>query len=169
MPNYQNGKIYKLVCDETNLTYIGSTTQSLSKRLCEHNYDLKKNRLKTISNMIEPKIYLVEDYPCERKEQLNMRERHFIENMECINKNKPCRTIKEHYLDNKEKICKRTKEHYKNNKEKHNELTRKNYEKNKDKVLERQNQKITCECGEIIRRGYKSKHIKTKKHLSFFN
>ena len=169
MPNYKNGKIYKLVCDETNLTYIGSTTQSLSKRFNEHKSDKKKNRLKTISNMIEPKIYLIEDYPCERKEQLNMRERYFIENMECINKNIPCRTFKEHYLDNKEKICKKTNEYYWNNKEKHNELTRKNYEKNKEKISERQKEKITCECGEIICRGSKSKHIKSFKHISFFN
>ena len=36
MPNYQNGKIYKLVCDDPEKIYIGSTTQRLSARLSSH-------------------------------------------------------------------------------------------------------------------------------------
>ena len=39
MPNYQNGKIYKITSGD--LIYIGSTTQSLAKRWGDHNKDLK--------------------------------------------------------------------------------------------------------------------------------
>ena len=37
MVNYENGKIYKLVCNKTGLVYVGSTCQRLlCKRLSGH-------------------------------------------------------------------------------------------------------------------------------------
>ena len=36
MVNYADGKIYRIVCNTTGLTYYGSTTQLLYKRLHEH-------------------------------------------------------------------------------------------------------------------------------------
>jgi hypothetical protein len=33
MPDYSNGKIYKLVSDKTDMIYIGSTVRSLKERL----------------------------------------------------------------------------------------------------------------------------------------
>jgi predicted GIY-YIG superfamily endonuclease len=36
MPNYDNGKIYKLWIHETDDIYIGSTIQNLSQRLASH-------------------------------------------------------------------------------------------------------------------------------------
>ena len=39
------------------------------------------------------------------------------------------------------------------------------YESNKNKIKLYQKEKIKCECGLIISRGYKSQHIKKKKHL----
>jgi hypothetical protein len=36
MPNYANGKIYKIVCNITGEQYIGATTQKLSQRLTCH-------------------------------------------------------------------------------------------------------------------------------------
>ena len=38
MPNYQNGKIYKIVCNITGLVYIGSTIENLTERLWGHVY-----------------------------------------------------------------------------------------------------------------------------------
>ena len=43
MPNYNNGKVYKLVNNIDNLIYIGSTTCSLSKRMSIHRNRAKKN------------------------------------------------------------------------------------------------------------------------------
>ena len=40
MPNYKNGKIYKIVCDISTNVYVGSTIQPLNKRWCAHK---KKN------------------------------------------------------------------------------------------------------------------------------
>ena len=43
MPDYQQGKIYKIVCNTTGLLYIGSTTQKfLSSRLSGHMRNYKK-------------------------------------------------------------------------------------------------------------------------------
>jgi len=48
MPDYSKSKIYKLICDDPELVYYGSTTQKyLSSRLCEHkkkNFRLSKRK-----------------------------------------------------------------------------------------------------------------------------
>lgn len=183
MPNYKNGKIYKVICSETQSFYIGSTTQPLSKRLCEHKTRFNNCLTKSF---ITPKIYLVEDFSCERKEQLLMRERYHIENTDCVNLRLPLVTneerkdyLKNRYENNKEKILKQHQEYRENNKEKIKEDTKiyknknkeiiriknKIYEeKNKEKIAKRKSEKITCECGVIIAKGGFSKHIKSKKH-----
>ena len=46
MPNYQDGKIYKIVCNITDECYIGSTTEpTLARRLAGHvnNYKVWKS------------------------------------------------------------------------------------------------------------------------------
>jgi hypothetical protein len=138
MPDYSKSKIYKVVCDETNLTYYGSTIQSLYKRLYHHKRFVNKCKTK---DMINPKIYLVEDFPCERKEQLLQRERWYIENNECCNKCIPTRTKeeiidrqKEYYQKNKEK----RKEYRKNNKEEILEYQKEYQQANKQKIIDRQ-------------------------------
>lgn len=95
MPDYKNSKIYKITAG--NLTYYGSTTQSLSKRLAKHRDNKKYKPNDNISSfplldMPDCKIILVEDYPCERREQLLAREAYYIENNECVNKCRPILT-----------------------------------------------------------------------------
>lgn len=83
MPDYQQGKIYKL-CG-AGKTYIGSTIQPLSKRHWVH----KCAKIATVQEIItDPnhQITLIELFPCSCKEELLARERFHIENIECINK-----------------------------------------------------------------------------------
>ena len=82
--DYKNGKIYRLVC-ESGKQYIGSTTQALRKRLWHH----RKSPNTMARTFINPIIILIEDYACERKEQLLMRERYWVENTECVNSHRP--------------------------------------------------------------------------------
>ena len=115
-PNmYSRGKIYRLVCDD--LTYYGSTIQSLSKRIGSHRVVFNKwiasNKPKSdfitsfkLFQIGTPKIFLVEDFPCIRKDQLEARERFFIENNQCVNKVIPGRTQNEWQKDNKERYNK---------------------------------------------------------------
>ena len=125
-PNiYQRSKVYKIVCNITGLCYIGSTTQKyLSQRLAMHNccykqWNLGKHHFVTSYKIIEKGDYemiLIEDFPCERKEQLHARERFYIENTVCFNTNLPSITkIKsqaEYRETNKEQIAKRMKKYY---------------------------------------------------------
>jgi len=149
MPDYQNSKIYELICSETGLKYIGSTTQKLSKRLYEHKNKDNECMSKTFIN---PKIYLLENIPCNSKEELHSIERKFIENTECVNKVIPTRTHKEWYLDNKEKINKNGKKYYLDNKEKIIKNCNDYYKNNKDKIVEHKKQKYIDNRDEVLKR-----------------
>ena len=48
MPDYSNGKIYKLVFGRRPERYIGSTTQPLHQRLSEHRRNKKVKRLQEL-------------------------------------------------------------------------------------------------------------------------
>ena len=137
MPNYSKSKIYKVVCDETNLTYYGSTIQPLYKRLSEHKK--KDNNCKT-KLMTNPKIYLVVEFPCENKEQLLRKEREYIENNECINKQIPLRTTKEYYQDNKEELSLKNKQYRQDNKEQIKQYKKQYIQDNIDKIKEQRKQ-----------------------------
>ncbi len=80
MPDYKDGKIYKLVSDKTHLIYIGSTAQPLSKRFYQHKS--KKNNCSSqhLFNISESnvEIVLIESFPCKNKEELTAREYHYI-------------------------------------------------------------------------------------------
>lgn len=112
MPDYKLGKIYKLESLSTGLVYIGSTTQTLSQRLAGHKKDYicykKGNGDFTTSYKVleceDYKILLVEDYPCDRKEQLHAREGEWIRKMDCVNKVIPGRTKKQYRQENSIKI-----------------------------------------------------------------
>ena len=41
------------------------------------------------------------------------------------------------------------------------------YQKNKQRILERDKQKIECECGSIVCRGDIARHNRTKKHSNY--
>ena len=171
--DYKNGRIYKITSDSTDKIYIGSTCQSLSKRMTTHRDDYKRfvngKRGKTTSYELiklgDAIITLIEDYPCERKEQLHARERYHIElNKDiCVNKYIPTRTRKEYEQDNKEHIAEYHIEYKKINKEKIVEYCKEYYQINKKHL----NEKIICQCGGKYTLINKSKHEQSKKHLGF--
>ena len=92
MPNYQQGKVYKIVSGD--LVYIGSTTApTLAKRLSQHILDFKKwkngkSGMVSVYPLFETKDYhivLLESCPCNTKDELTARERFWIEQGECVN------------------------------------------------------------------------------------
>jgi len=166
MVNYGNGKIYKVICSETGRVYVGSTTVTLSRRMTNHR--ALSNTAMT-KDFIDGKIFLIEDYPCERKEQLLSRERFFIESMDCVNKIIPTRTKKEYRQEKHEQIVTQNKEYYKKNKELILIKCKDYREKNKETIMEKNKEKFNCECGATITRGNKSHHFKTKKHIKFLH
>lgn len=143
--DYQNGKIYRIVCEETGRQYIGSTCSTLVKRLSNHKNN-KKSRC-ACKDFINPKIFLIEDYPCDRKDQLLMKERYWIETMECVNLVRPI--INE--LERKD------------TKVKCNSIY---HQTHKEKIELYKSQKVKCECGSQVRFGNLPRHKKSKKHIS---
>jgi hypothetical protein len=144
MPDYKNGKVYKIVCNVTGMIYVGSTTQSLSMRMTGHRATYKHFKQGKCNNMTSFQIIeqgncdiiLIENVVCESKEELHRRERHFIESLVCVNKNIPTRTLKEYYEANKDVFLEKSKDYYKDNKDVLLEYSKAYREDNKDVILE---------------------------------
>ena len=187
MADYKNGKIYRLVCNTTGNQYIGSTTRPLSQRLGGHKTQYKcflagkiTKQVTSSSNLSNNncEMILIEDYPCENKNQLERRERHFIETMECVNKNKPAQTKEEHFeymkqyeYNNKEKMNEYQHTYRQENKYKITEYQIQYRQKNKEEIKqyhqenqEKLTQSINCECGGHYQYQNKSAHFKSKRH-----
>ena len=188
MVNYQLGKIYRIVCNTTGLTYYGSTCEkTLALRLSHHKNDYN-HYLNGIKNFITSfeilknnnyEIILVENFPCNSKDELHSRERYWIESNECVNKYIPTRTNKEYKEQNKEHLQEYYKEYReqnkeqlqenykqwrKENKEEIGEKKKQYYNQNKETILEKAKQKYMCVCGCIIGINSKSNHFKSQKH-----
>ena len=157
MNKYENGKIYKLVNDDMpDKVYYGSTIQKLSVRFSGHKSESKrKNKSsKILFEKGEPRIELIEDYPCSSKIELEKRERFYIENNKCVNKCIPGRTNKEYFKFHREDRL----------------LYANNYrEKHKERIHRQKKEKFNCECGGRYVCSSKARHKKTKKHLEFEN
>jgi hypothetical protein len=186
--DYSNGKIYTIRSYQTDDIYIGSTTQTLTKRLSIHKSNFKswkkgKRHYTTSYELIkydDVYIELLELCPCSNKMELHRREGELIRSMDCINKNVAGRTKQEYRDENKEKIKENKKEYYQENKEKIKEYKKEYYQENKEKIKERQKEylddnnemrkeKCKCECGGRYTYVNKSHHFKTTKHLKFVN
>jgi len=198
MPDYSNGKIYKIECNITNDVYYGSTRKSLSDRMRQH----KTTRHCTSIKIIDRGNYtckIIEEYPCNSRLELETRERWWIENNVCINKSIPTRTAKEYQQDNKEQITQQRKQHYQDNREyllqKRKEYQQENkeqiaqynkeyqqdnkeqlaqqrkeyYEQNKEQIAQKKKEKVTCECGAIVRKSDIAKHCRTQNHLNLMS
>lgn len=131
MPDYSKSKIYRVYCGDDE--YIGSTTRPLSERMSKHRTAFKGGgigRCSSSKSIFEKhgvencKIELVEDFPCERKEQLERREGEIQRERECVNKCIAGRSKKEYYLDNKEELNGKMKQYQLENKDRINEQRR---------------------------------------------
>ena len=120
---YHDGKIYRICDVGYTKSYYGSTTQALSMRLAGHrrNYRLHKehkcNKVAVYDLFDEfgvknCKIELVEDFPCETRNELQRQEGHHIRQNECINKIRLGRTSKEYYEHHKDTIIPRVRQYY---------------------------------------------------------
>ena len=129
MPDYSKGKVYCLRSYQTDDIYIGSTIQTLSVRIGGHKRDYNcwkngKYHYVTSFELIKYDdcyIELLEDFPCENKNQLEKREGFHQRSMDCVNKFIAGRSDKEWREDNKNKIKEDKKlyrlEHIEKNKE----------------------------------------------------
>lgn len=176
---YSCGKIYKLVSSHTDKIYIGSTTILLSKRLSCHrsaHYGTTE-KLKTAAGELfdlgDVTIELIEDYPCNTRLELVMREQYWIDYYRdwAVNKYNPYTTHEQIKQRNREKT-KQCIERKKQDPEwvaKRNQYTKNYYAANKEQYEANRKQLINCECGSIITKGSLNKHKRTATHLQKMN
>lgn len=156
------GKVYKIYDNTNGNVYYGSTRQALSKRLQSHKTkykqhlnDPERHKGMTVFQILKNDNYtisLVEEFTCQNREQLHARERHFIENFNCVNKHIPLRTKKEYYVDNFEKIA---------------EYKREYYNANREAVLAYKKEQFICDvCGHTYQRTHKKRHERSKVHMN---
>jgi group I intron endonuclease len=152
--DYQSGRIYCIRNIVNDDIYVGSTTQSLSRRMAKHRGSLKaksKQHYQIYQKMVEHGvdnfyIELIEEYPCNNKEQLAAKEGQYIREMGTLNSRIEGRTKKQYVIDTKE-----DKQEY----------DKKYRDENCEKI------KLThdCEvCGGRYQLKSKYKHIQTKMH-----
>jgi len=150
-----------------------------------------------ITKFDDCEIIWVENWPCNNKHELLARERHWIENNECVNKIIPTRTRKEYREMNKDKIAQKKKEYYAKNKDKVTQKKKEYYAKNKDKVAQivkkyneankdiiakkmkeyseankeelkkKRSKQVECVCGSLFQYGVKARHERSKKHQDY--
>ncbi len=146
--DYNNGKIYKIVSNQTDKVYYGSTCSPLFKRLYQHKVNYKSYQNGKYCNTTsfeivkydDCEIILVEKFPCESKEELYARERYYIENNNCVNKIVIGRTKSQWYNDNKETIKEQRKQYREDNKETIKEQQKQWYNDNKEQIKEQKKQ-----------------------------
>lgn len=99
-PDYCGGKIYRIVSSTGQ--YIGSTKSIMNQRLAKHIWDLQhspenNNAVFDILRGEEPRILLLEHYPCRNRTELREREQFWIDLLPCVNKKTAC-TAKRHSI-----------------------------------------------------------------------
>ena len=161
MPNRKQkdcskGKIYFVRSNnpEIKSKYVGSTIQTLAQRMTGHRGGYKRwlvGKENACAIFYEFQKYgieqfhieLIEDYPCEREEQLLARENFFIRQEDCVNKIMAILTHEER-----------------------DEKRKQYYQGRKNEVSVKGKEKIKCECGDIVSNsaGSLNRHIKTNKH-----
>ena len=192
MVNYSNSIIYKLCCNDPNITdiYIGSTTNKKTRKHCHKNVCNNENSkdyniyvyqfIRQNGGFDNWDMIEIERYSAIDKSDLHKKERYWIEELKStLNKLIPARTRQEYLQDNKIRIAIRSKtynqdnrehqleqnkQNYQNNREKRIEQVKQYYQNNREKRIEHAQQPIECECGAMFRKDALQKHKKSAKH-----
>ncbi len=158
--------IYKIYNE--NNCYVGSTIQSLNRRLNHHKcYDYCKSR--TIIKEGNYKIELICEVAIEdrlKEEQL------YIDMYSTLNQNKAyvedrVKYKKDYNALHKEENSQYQYEYREIKKDEISKQRKEFYEKNKEALHEKANSKIKCECGCLSSYANLPRHRKSKKHLKY--
>ena len=182
--------IYKICCKDVDVTdfYIGSsknivTRKSKHKMACNNETD-KGHNLKIYQTIRANKgwdnwgIVIIEILPnitkleaFKREEELRLQLQASLNMVSAYSGLTSKEYQKEYRKNNKEKKLIHDKTYRANNKEKKRILNKEYQENNRDvineKRIQKQKQKVVCECGSAYSCANKSRHLKTSKHQNF--
>jgi group I intron endonuclease len=121
---YGDGKIYLLRNSIDEKIYVGSTTRSLRQRRAEHEHKAKLSLTRIVYAHLNPigwsnvTIELIEDFPCNNRDELQDREKHWIQQRKAaLNTVSTARTTKypaqaRYYKTHREEVRAGMKKHY---------------------------------------------------------
>ena len=164
----KQAKIYMIYDNTNGNVYYGSTIKTLKQRLYYYKYPSSRCISKEIIKNNNYIIKEIETIYYIHYHKVLWRERWYIEEFECINKNSPIITNEErkenkkkYDEENKEQKKQYQKDYDKEHKEQIAEYQKEWYEANKEK--------IKCDCGAVITKCNLIRHKKTKKHKNNIN
>lgn len=176
MNPYKNGKIYRIVCNQSGKCYIGSTCKPLEYRLSQHvnafNAYMKKCAYGLEGSFVSSyktlyagdfRIELLEPFPCESHDALLRREREFIETTECVNMRRPVVSREEVLEELRQYSRIHGPAYYKANCDKVKARSAQRYEANREDILA----KHSCECGGRYSKMNWAIHKRSKRHQAF--
>ena len=148
------GRIYKIVHNQSNICYIGSTPRDLRQRWNEHKYQSKHIKSKSIYIYIEKygienfTIILLKEYDVIDFKHLKAYEQLWINKLKPINFQSSFQPLKQ-----QAKKQSRIKSNI----------------KNKEKIKEKKKKKYICEkCNIELNYNHKARHEKSKKHILLY-
>jgi len=173
MNPYATAKIYRIDSQAGGVCYIGSTIRSLQKRMGQHkghwisHLNGKSNFISSF-NVLEhgdAVISLVEDYPCDSKDQLAAREAHHIRTTAaCVNRAIPGRSTAEWYQDNRERQLAQANQYRADNLAECMERVRQYNRTHREEINRKGSVPYTCQCGATVKTRNVHTHRQSKKH-----
>lgn len=164
------GYIYKIT-GACGLIYIGSTTDKITRK-SKHKTD--KNNSSSSRLLLKPlQFEIIDTREYTLVKTLHLMEQYYLDNINNINQRRAYTNKKKYKINyrsiNSEKIKYQQRVWRGHNKEKVNKNNRNYYNKNKVQINQKHLVVVKCECGCLITKVHKSRHIKTKKHLKLMN
>lgn len=190
------GRIYKIVCTQSDHCYVGSTFNTIRDRFHGHKgaYATWLKDESTAKCSIYPyfkqfgvanfRMILIKEYEVVDRTHLEVYEALWISKLTCVNKNVPffLKPLynKQYREDNRERIVAQKQRHYELNKERLCVVAKAYRANNKEKVKDaesnrtrpeaytlQRNIKHDCDCGGKFTHSNRAVHAKSKKHITW--
>ena len=152
----KTGRVYKIVHNQSDLVYIGSTLNQLKYRWRDHKNSYKKWQNGKAGACAIYEYFdqygvdnftciLIKEYKVADKKQLYALEQLWINKLRCVNKQCAFQPIKkerkkQYYKDNQQQISERKKQYYDVNQQKILEKNKQYYKDNQQKLLDQKKQ-----------------------------
>ena len=174
--------VYKIWWQEKDGVYVGSTKQSLSKRMAKHRITCRSGKRFKIyeamrTNGYDFRYILLDSYEVSCKdEQLKYEQRHIdllqpnLNDRRAYNTPEDTKKMDQQYRDSHKGEAKLNGKRYRQSHKDEIKIKHKQYrETHKDKIITRQKTKIECECGSVIINNSFYRHLRSQKHIKKIN